>query len=847
MIILDKKTQERISTFNRYAQLVGEKLGVTVVFDGAEAHTDGKVITLPNIAGMSEYETEFLYCVLLHEVGHIRHSTFTVEDFKKIRTKNHFHIANSIEDARIENLLIKEFDGANNIFEDLYNDFATDASLWKKIFGFDPGESTPFYTLSAYIHYHLLKIKNKLPFEKLLGAKALSKVQPFIDAHQIENMIDSHPLNSWDDVVLLANKIYELFFSHSKDKSETISLEDMETSVNEIKDIPLKNLEDNLKKYNEDLIKLSNDIKFIRQDIVKMSAEIESKVSALDEECEKLNLINDNLDNIADYRRKISNKTESLQSAKDRITKKEQKIKENEEKLKTLESLTVKSEKVDERINKVKERLDKDKSSLKDLSTKTDDKQTKANELVEEFNKLSEPVKELTNEQIQELKNQNDAKIEQLEKQLNEMRAPVDKKIASLRENQFQQRTLREEMEKKNNQLIRQIQSDLEEAGIPISFLPEFQETPGWDEADGVQRDFDDSASRLSGQIVVNGAKVINGNRDVALLIDKVKRELSSIDLAKVFKEKQNVSRFDSLNEMSEINNTINSDSETFESNRNHIPLTTQFDAVKLQCHSDGNEVKALRLQHKDFINKLKGIFLHKLKFEKKNKFKGNQEEGLIDSRSLWKLASKQDEGFYEVAVPKFINKVSASIALDLSGSMDKDYTEHGQKLKEISLAISDALTSVFVRHEIAGYHAPVSHEMRAIESSPAYNRSSNKLETIIYKSFNDRANNGIQNIELHCSDNSDGESLKVIGGRLLKERARRKVMFIITDGKPFLSNSDISVLDQDLKNSILWLKRNKVEIISIGFNEQGQAFYGEDFCLAKDSSDLLNFFKKKL
>ena len=114
---------KKVTAFNNYAKFLSNKFNVSVVFDGVNAHTDGKTITLPNINGMSGDEIDFLYCVLLHEIGHIRHSDFSNDAFKKIKTENHFLVANAIEDARVENLLIKEFDGANEIFENLYNKY----------------------------------------------------------------------------------------------------------------------------------------------------------------------------------------------------------------------------------------------------------------------------------------------------------------------------------------------------------------------------------------------------------------------------------------------------------------------------------------------------------------------------------------------------------------------------------------------------------------------------------------------------------------------------------------------------------------------------------------------------
>jgi cobalamin biosynthesis protein CobT len=164
-----------------------------------------------------------------------------------------------------------------------------------------------------------------------------------------------------------------------------------------------------------------------------------------------------------------------------------------------------------------------------------------------------------------------------------------------------------------------------------------------------------------------------------------------------------------------------------------------------------------------------------------------------------------------------------------------------------LAFFLSEALKSSFIKHEIVGYHAPVNHRLKELDKNPIYNRNSNSLDTVIYNSFNSNNNEGLANLKFQATDNSDGESLRLVGKRLLRERSKRKILFLITDGKPFLTDSNIAVLDQDLKDSISYLKSNKVEIIAIGFNDQGKLFYGDDYLKVLNNSDLFNFCLRKL
>ena len=250
-------------------------------------------------------------------------------------------------------------------------------------------------------------------------------------------------------------------------------------------------------------------------------------------------------------------------------------------------------------------------------------------------------------------------------------------------------------------------------------------------------------------------------------------------------------------------------------------------------------------MKQADTLNKVRNVFRQRLKIQKKDRFKGNQEEGSLDNRSLYKIITGTDDRFYEINDPRFVNRIVSSVVLDISGSMDKN--SDAERLREMALFISEGLTDCYIKHEVTGFHAPINHSMRKVKASDVYNRTSNNLETVVYKKFDDRKNAGIQNVKVHCSDNSDGESLRIIGQRLIKQQAKRRVMFILTDGKPFLSDSNVGMLDADLKDAIKWLKMNKIEIFAFGFNAKGREFFGDRFCHVKTYKDMIDFCWKKL
>jgi hypothetical protein len=388
---------------------------------------------------------------------------------------------------------------------------------------------------------------------------------------------------------------------------------------------------------------------------------------------------------------------------------------------------------------------------------------------------------------------------------------------------------------------------------LPIDVLPPFEDTPAWPEADQFQQEFDEKASKIRKEFVRNGGraagKIGTNLQDLSIYIDNALEKVKNIDLLKIFGEKSGYSRLPDLNQPTSIIANYTEDQATLHSLGSlskHTVLSKDFDSILIKNNAT-NKKEILHLLHEnaEFIRNMKRVFALKFKFNKKDYFRGGQEEGYLDSRNIWKLPTNQGDDYFEINQQKMINKISASILIDISGSQDKTNTEHGKKLKVTALALSEAMTSVHINHEILGYHAPICDEMKLENASYTYNRRMNRLETVVYKTFMQRDNNGLSNFNLELSDNSDGESVRIALQRLKKERAKNKMLFILTDGKPFLSSADISILDEDLKTALREAVQQKIQIFAIGFCPNGESFYGNRFCHALQYQDIINFCKQ--
>lgn len=858
-MLLDRESQLKIENFNKYAKFISEKFGITVRMDGAKAMTDGNTIFVPNIVGMDKDELDFLYCILLHEIGHIRHSTFTKEALQKIKNDTHFLIVNSIEDARVENLVMKDFDGAHDIFHKLANVYALDERFMERALGGSISVTDEWTALAVfYVYERIINLKEKLGFKTLIKGKLRSQVLEFVKKNKIDELIDSSPLKTWDDVITLATKIHSLYFKNKKDTGEANSMERLQAMIDEA----MKNGFQEMEKDAKDMQKVLD----------KKAESIHGKTAVLDQmvkEKEKFRKsIRPKLDEIRAEQKDLAEtiKQKKIASAKDKkIHSSENKLEAKREKQSNIQNKMdeaardladeedeKKQEKLKEKIKKLDTKKDKLNPAINRLKKKIEENQKLLKDAEKRLQNMPDSMTEQSREDLIDQFKENIEKKKQMADELNRHEKSIENKNMEIHQAVEDYHSTKLEAGKKIANKMNDLEKSLNKEGVPSDIMPKFEKNDDWADGDKEQAKFDKKASEKSGDVVANGAGFSNQNtRDILTLIDKTKNDLEAIDLAKHFVERNKMSKLESFNEtLSEITNTEEVDSEdaVVLLGRKHVPFTEQFDIVKNENISDGTELDKIRVKYAGVINKVKNIFRLRFKFQKKDRFKGNKEEGGLDVRNLWKLATKQnDDRIFEINDPKMVNKIKASVVVDVSGSHDKSYTDNGKKLREMALFLSEGLNDCFIKHEVAGFHAPIDHEMRKIAKSNVYNRTANHLETVIYKRFDDMKNKGIQNIKPLCSDNSDGESLRIIGKRLIKESSRRKIMFVLTDGKPFLSESHVGMLDNDLKESLKWLALNRVEVYAFGFNAKGKEFYGDRFCHVKSYQDMLDFCSKRL
>lgn len=269
------------------------------------------------------------------------------------------------------------------------------------------------------------------------------------------------------------------------------------------------------------------------------------------------------------------------------------------------------------------------------------------------------------------------------------------------------------------------------------------------------------------------------------------------------------------------------------------IPLTTAFDVVTdLTGSGDVTAWRKLRTLARAETGALKTHLERVLKADELTHWKREQERGEIDRAALARLATSR--GYrtpFRVATHASGRDAAVTLLLDLSGSMA------GRKIELARLcaaALADALMQLGFDCEVLGYSSIECPEMRAqFERARAagtdlrrYNRFVERLDLRVFKRFGAGQSNdsydasGLAAIE--CGhENPDGEALAWAAGRLMARKARRRLLFVLSDGYPSTSEGDPAVLRSDLHARVAEVGEQGIELVGIGIQDDAvEAFY---------------------
>lgn len=740
-------------------------------------------------------------------------------------------------------------------------------------------------------------IKNSHQYNENQLNNNLEKIKN--NKEQIENIKNRLHPNAGEDVAI-AEKNKEILEKLGF-KEESTSLNDLEKTAEKLQE-QLSSFQDNIKdiqqyqKDSETLEKLKNKIEKQEKQLSQVTEReqnIQTKEQSLKDKLncatseaekevlkEKLNDNNEKLHNNAEQKQEVQNKLNELNEQKSETEKSLTENNFSNEEQKSQEQLSEQISQNKENIAQMKEQLnavnkelshhtvDEEKkeklqnkqASLEaknaELSAKNEQKSQQLDKLQAELDKLDEKfdaVKELfkglgEEEIAKELEQASKDKI-QAEAELNKIRQPLNELNAQM---EGQKKDVQKKEQNATAEILSEIQKldpVMKDLGIDLGILPQFIEMEGWDEANEVQKDFDIMQTQKTNQIVTNGAGAgLKGYETLIEMTNKI-NELEQINVQELFKGIIKTNPLEAMAQEQKSQTLQDYDNYDFgKSVRAHAPATKAYDRVE-QKHKLTDPVKIqnfnnIKQKLNPVIREIRMAMKNKFKFTKKPFYKGGKEEGDLDSRNIYRLATRLDNDFYEVNNPKFINKIAATIVIDMSGSINKEYAEEGIKSLKAALLLSEGFKEVHIPHEIVAYGAEFCEEMSAQRYSDFYNRRSHSLKLEVLKNFEDKDNSGLGNFEVQPIDNCDGESIALAYSRVKKRPEKQKLVFVISDGKPFLNDADVNVLDEDLRKVVRAITEDKNHIFAIGFNDGPEQLYSNRYQKIDTWKDLIDMVK---
>lgn len=224
--------------------------------------------------------------------------------------------------------------------------------------------------------------------------------------------------------------------------------------------------------------------------------------------------------------------------------------------------------------------------------------------------------------------------------------------------------------------------------------------------------------------------------------------------------------------------------------------------------------------------------------------YTGGHKSGRLHSAGLMRLKFNDDRVFRRKQENQ-TKDVAVSLVIDVSGSMS------GGKVltaTRAAFALSQVLERLRIKHEVVCFTTSSDYASRY--SAPRTNGVAySRVEGInmpIIKTFDEpvnstvRARFGAMPSEIGMSSNIDGESVEYAARRLLKRKAARHVMIVLSDGQPACYSMDGGDgVVNDLSRRVKMLEQGGVDIVGIGIMSNAVAQFYSKHVVLNDVSKL--------
>ena len=263
--------------------------------------------------------------------------------------------------------------------------------------------------------------------------------------------------------------------------------------------------------------------------------------------------------------------------------------------------------------------------------------------------------------------------------------------------------------------------------------------------------------------------------------------------------------------------------------------------------HYGTDYVQSLSNQVDQLVGVVKSKLERAVEAKSMSQYIGGHRSGRINSQALHRIKTDDFRVFRRLEESNS-KDTAIELVIDMSGSM-----HGGNRFTNAVLAaygLASAMNRLNVKFEVVGF--TTSNDMSS-EDMNAMQEMSHKLQSMnggkggiaryesivmpVIKDFDEGM--GIQCMRRFASflspdgqrvsrNNIDGESVRMAGDRLMKQKAERRIMMVLSDGYPAGASLCVtdagyadgrSVFNMDLKNAIQDLTKKGVQVIGIGMD----------------------------
>lgn len=222
-------------------------------------------------------------------------------------------------------------------------------------------------------------------------------------------------------------------------------------------------------------------------------------------------------------------------------------------------------------------------------------------------------------------------------------------------------------------------------------------------------------------------------------------------------------------------------------------------------------EYEEILSQVKPIVSKTTLEIKRILNFKNSSKY-GNQQIGRLDTKRLWKLATKDPNIFYTSNAPDKIPDIAIYLLIDCSGSMYNQ--KKFQKAKRAAIVLSEVCRNMHIKFAVTGFSA-YSHKKSVLHQQAV--------------KFSDPAPYGVGNLHIH-EENRDGYSILLASKELEVRSEKKKVLIVLSDGKPCHGGTEYfgKIGREDTARAVRDCEKRGIRVIGIYFGPQNKEYIND-------------------